>query len=102
MPEASDKGSQPYSRAVRYGEMAGEKGNRTRNLADMQGTTSNLCRLPQGQAIKIITTLSQPFRNTKRRFCMAGYHCLMPIGISFYGVDIIDLIKQLKLHQRIS
>jgi len=23
MPEASDKGNQPYSRAVRYGEMAG-------------------------------------------------------------------------------
>ena len=24
MPEASDKGSQPYSRAYRYGEMAGK------------------------------------------------------------------------------
>ena len=23
----------------------------------------------------------QPFRNTQGRFCMAGYHCLMPNGI---------------------
>ena len=56
---AFDVGSQPYSRVVRYGEMAGEEDTHIRNLADMQGTTSTLCHLPQGQAI--IITLSQPF-----------------------------------------
>ena len=32
MPEASDNGSQPYSRAYGYGEMAGKR-HHTRNLA---------------------------------------------------------------------
>ena len=32
MPEASDKGSQPYSRAYRYGEMAGQSDTTPKTL----------------------------------------------------------------------
>ena len=32
----------------------------------------------QGQAILYGGIPFQPFRNTQGRFCMAGYHCLMP------------------------
>jgi len=78
MPAASDKGSQPYSRAYGYGEMAGKDEPHTRNLADMQGTRANHVAYRKGRLILLGEPLPQPFRNTQGRFCMAGYHCLMP------------------------
>ena len=77
MPEASDKGSQPYRNAVRCFEMAGKAIPHTQNLAIGKGHTQ-LMSPTQGQADIIgdnsIPAISQPLWGC----CMAGYHCLMP------------------------
>ena len=36
------------------------------------------CPLPNGKVPGVWYRSYQPFRNTQGRFCMAGYHCLMP------------------------
>ena len=78
MPEASDNGSQPYSRAYGYGEMAGESDITQNTLLICKGQELTMSPT-QGQAILYGGVIPyQPFRNTQGRFCMAGYHCLMP------------------------
>ncbi len=102
MPEASDKGSQPYSSPFRGCEMAG-MGMPSNNLAcPWVGDMGCVCPLPTRQGCICLVSLHQPFRNTQGRFCMAGYLCLMPtaflllqhntnltgIGISFIKTRI--------------
>ena len=78
MPEASDNSSQPCSSPFRGCEMAG-MGLPSNNLAcPWVGDMGCVCPLPTRQGCICVVSLHQPFRNTQRRFCMAGYHCLMP------------------------
>ena len=87
MPAASDNGSQPYRKAFRFFEMAGKRHHTTYILADMQGTRVEHVAYHKGRLILGGVTPYQPFRNTQGRFCMAGYHCLMPNGISFVATQ---------------
>ena len=78
MPEASDKGSQPYSRAYGYGEMAGATTPHPEPCLVGKGHTQNMSPT-QGQADNIERAiLHQPFRSPQGDSCMAGYLCLMP------------------------
>ena len=63
MPEASDKGSQPYSRAYGYGEMAGESDTTNTTLPLGKGHTLHMSPT-QGQAILLGVISYQPFRKT--------------------------------------
>ena len=49
MPEASDKGSQPYSRAYGYGEMAGMRLPPNNIACPWVGDMSGSCPLPKGK-----------------------------------------------------
>ena len=51
------------------------------------GDMGCVCPLPTRQGCICVVSLHQPFQNTQRRFCMAGYHCLMPNGISFVATQ---------------
>ena len=92
MPEASDKGSQPYRKAVRFFEMAGKATPHIKPCLVGKGHKQHMSPT-QGQAY-IIGSNSIPaiyfpslreqwplVRRTHRHGCMAGYHCLMPNGI---------------------
>ena len=78
MPEASDKGSQPYSRAFRHREMAGARVAQIITACLWVGDKVCVCPLPNGKVSGVGVALSQPFRSPYGGSCMAGYHCLMP------------------------
>ena len=80
MPKASDKGSQPYRNALGCFEMAGESDTTNTTLPLGKGHTLHMSPT-QGQAILLGVISYQPFRSPYGGSCMAGYHCLMPIGI---------------------
>jgi hypothetical protein len=65
----------------------GKRHHTTYILADMQGTRAEHVAYHKGRLILGGVTPYQPFRNTQGRFCMAGYHCLMPNGISFVATQ---------------
>ena len=78
MPEASDKGSQPYRKAFRFFEMAGMRVARLISACPWVGDMSGCCPLPKGKVPGVGCRSFQPFRSPQGDSCMAGYHCLMP------------------------
>ena len=65
MPEASDKGSQPYSRAYRYGEMAGMGLSPNSIACPWVGDKGCVCPLPKGKVPGVwcrFPAISQPPR----------------------------------------
>ena len=81
MPEASDNGSQPYSRADRYGEMAGSGLHGVGESLPMGRRHCLLMSLAYQQGFMCMCRSVQPLRSPQGDNCMAGYLCLMPIGI---------------------
>ncbi len=81
MPEASDNGSQPYSRADRYGEMAGSGLHGVGESLPMGRRHCLLMSLAYQQGFMYMCRSVQPLRSPQGDNCMAGYLCLMPIGI---------------------
>ena len=61
MPEASDKGSQPYSRAFRHREMAGMRVARLISACPWVGDMSGSCPLPKGKVPGVGCRSFQPF-----------------------------------------
>ena len=82
MPEASDNGSQPYSRAYGYGEMAGKRHHTNTTLLICKGQELTMSPTVKAGLYLGGPTQDQPFRSPKRGSCMAGYHCLMPTAFT--------------------
>ena len=74
--------------------MAGKDEPHTQNLADMQGTRANHVAYRKGRLILLGEPLPQPFRNTQGRFCMAGYHCLMPTAFLPLKTNLLYISSQ--------
>ena len=64
MPEASDNGSQPYSRADRYGEMAGSGLHGVGESMPMGRRHCLPVSLAYQQGYLWVSRFYQPFRNT--------------------------------------
>ena len=65
MPEASDKGSQPYSRAYGYGEMAGMRLPPNNIACPWVGDIVSPCPLPKGKVPCVGIALTSHFEVPK-------------------------------------
>ena len=75
MPEASDNGSQPYSRAYRYGEMAGQS-----------DTTPKTLPLGKGQGLTMSPTIKAGYIIGD---CPSTSHFEKPNGFSVWLATIV-------------
>ena len=101
MPEASDNGSQPYSRAFGYGEMAGKELPPKNIACPWVGDMFSSCPLHSSKVVFVWCRSSQPFRNTQGRFCMAGYHCLMPTAFLPLKTNLLTFHLRILYKRRI-
>ncbi len=61
MPEASDKGSQPYRKAFRFFEMAGKRVARLISACPWVGDMGCVCPLPKGKVSGVGVGLTSHF-----------------------------------------
>ena len=87
MPEASDNGSQPYSRAFRHSEMAGARIAHIISACPWVGDMVSVCPLPNGKVSDVGGHSIQPI--TFPRFANSDRWFAAPMGAAVWLATLV-------------